>query len=133
MSDPAPPRRSSLVAILLGAALLSAAPVAQEPAELVLRGGRVVTVDDELGTVEALAAKDGRIVAVGSDEAIAAHIGEGTRIVELDGRLAIPGFVEGHGHFVGIGEAAQVLDLTKARSWEEIVDLVGEAARRTPA
>ena len=55
-----------------------------------------------------------------------------SHLIELRGRLAIPGFIEGHGHFVGLGEAMMNLDLSVARSWEEVIEIVGEAARRTP-
>jgi predicted amidohydrolase YtcJ len=119
-----------LLAALATATLLPLAAEAQEPADLVLRRGKIVTVDDALGTVEALAARGGRIVAVGSDEEITPHIGEATRVLDLGGKLAIPGFIEGHGHFIGIGEFAQVLDLTKARTWDEIVDLCRAAAEQ---
>ena len=55
--------------------------------------------------------------------------GAGTKIIDLRGRLAIPGFIEGHGHYLGLGDSKLVLDLTKARSWDDIVAQVGEAAR----
>ncbi|MEO1083396.1 MAG: amidohydrolase, partial [Acidobacteriota bacterium] len=71
------------------------APSAPENAvDLALLGGRVVTVGDAQPEAEALAAKDGRIVAVGSRAEIEEMVGEGTEVVELDGRLVIPGFDE---------------------------------------
>lgn len=103
-----------------------------EPADLVLRGGIVLTLDDALPRTEALAVRAGRIVAVGSDAQIAAWIGPQTRVVELAGRTAMPGFIEGHGHFFGLGQSRQQLDLASAQSWEEVVEQVAEAARRTP-
>jgi predicted amidohydrolase YtcJ len=81
---------------------------------------------------EAVASRGGRIVAVGSAADMRAHIGPQTRVVELAGRTVIPGFIEGHGHFVGLGEAKQNLDLTKAESWDAIVEMVRVAAERTP-
>jgi len=97
-------------------------------ADLVLLGGRIETVDPELGEVEALAARGGEVVAVGSDEEIERWVGPETRVIELEGRRALPGFVEGHGHFTDIGEALQILQLREARSWEEIVEQVAAAA-----
>ena len=49
-------------------------------------------------------------------------------MVELDGRMVIPGFIEGHGHFLSLGDAKSILDLTTVNSWEEIVDMVKVAA-----
>ncbi|TVP76082.1 MAG: amidohydrolase [Gemmatimonadales bacterium] len=96
-------------------------------ADLVLLDGKVVTLDDEMGEAEAVAVRDGRIVAVGSSAEIGEWVGSDTEVVELDGRLVIPGFVEGHGHFMGLGEARLTVDLSGTTSWEEIIALVEEA------
>ncbi len=102
---------------------------AQNPvADLVLHGGRVVTVDPAVPEGQAVAVVGDRIVAVGSDEEITAHIGPETRVIDLDGRLVVPGFIEGHGHFMGVGAAQLNLDLTAVRGWDEIVAMVGAAA-----
>jgi len=101
-----------------------------EPADLVLRNGKIVTVDDKIGTVQALAARGDRIVKVGSNVEIAKYVGDSTRVIDLKGKLAIPGFIEGHGHFTGIGRAKQVLDLMHVRNWEEVVAMVADAASR---
>ncbi len=98
-----------------------------EPADLVLRGGRVVTVDSTLPEAEAVAVRGNRIAAVGSDDEIADHIGSDTRVIELDGRLLIPGFIEGHAHFLSLGESKLNLDVGQAASWEELVALVETA------
>lgn len=121
--------RLRLASVLLGSVLtvVACAPKPQ-PADLVLRGGKVVTLDESQPGAEALAARDGRIVFVGSDEDVAGWIGEGTEIVELAGQLAIPGFIEGHGHFYGLGDSKLQLDLNGARDWDEIVAKVATAA-----
>jgi len=98
------------------------------PADLVLRGGRLVTEDAERPEATALAARDGRIVAVGGEADVRPLIGPKTRVVELNGRLAIPGFIESHAHFESIGRAAMILKLASAQSWVEVVQRVGEAA-----
>jgi predicted amidohydrolase YtcJ len=77
---------------------------------------------------EAIAVKGDRILAVGTDREIAAHRGRGTRLVDLAGRLAIPGFIEGHGHYMSLGRAKQRLELQHARNWEEILAAVKAAA-----
>ena len=100
------------------------------PADLVLLGGKIVTVDDRIGTVQALAARNGRILAVGTDAEMRRVIGKDTKVIQLDGRLAVPGFIEGHGHFTGIGNAMQILDLSKVDNWDQVVDMVGAAVKR---
>jgi predicted amidohydrolase YtcJ len=99
----------------------------QAAADLVLRGGTIATVDPALGTQQAIAVSGYRITAVGSNEEIQAYIGPDTRVVELDGRFAMPGFIEGHGHFMGLGRAKQILDLSLVRNWNEVVSTVAAA------
>jgi predicted amidohydrolase YtcJ len=101
-----------------------------EIADHVLTGGTVITVDEDQSEAEAIALKDGRILAVGSADAIAAHIGDSTEVVELNGRVVVPGFIEGHGHFLGLGQSLMTLDLMPTRSFGEIVDMVAEAAAK---
>ncbi len=97
------------------------------PADLVLRGGVVATVDAGDTMAEAVAIDDGWIVAVGSDEEVAAFIGAGTEVIELNGRFAAPGFIEGHGHYMGLGDSKTILDLTDAANWSAIVQMVADA------
>ncbi|MEE8587330.1 MAG: amidohydrolase [Acidobacteriota bacterium] len=126
-------RNWGIPAILLAGGLaLLAAGCASEPrqaADLVLYNGKVVTVDEAGTEAQAVAVKDGKILAVGSDDEIRSHIQEGTEEIDLEGRLAIPGFIEGHGHFMGLGNAKLILDLTKPKNWDEIVALVAEAVQ----
>jgi predicted amidohydrolase YtcJ len=117
----------------LAALVVLAAPPAlgQQTADLVLRGGKIVTMDDTNPQAQALAVIGDRVVAVGSDAQINGYVGSGTRVIDLGGRLAIPGFIEGHGHFMGIGGAKLILDLMTPTSWEEIVQMVADAAAET--
>lgn len=117
-------------------ASLPATSFAQEPQEehfdLVLIGGRIVTVDADVPEAQAMAVDDGRVVRLGTNEEIRRLVTEDTRVIDLDGRLAIPGFIEGHGHFLGVGDSAMQLDLRTARNWSDIVKLVAEAAKNSP-
>lgn len=115
--------------LALAAASSCSRPAPVAPADLVLRNGRIVTMDSVRAEAQAVAIAGHEIVAVGSDADIEAHVGEGTRVVDLGGRLAVPGFIEGHGHFMSLGEAKLILDLTAAASWDDIVAMVGAAAR----
>jgi predicted amidohydrolase YtcJ len=67
---------------------------------------------------------------VGGNDDIAAYVGPSTEVIDLAGRLAVPGFIEAHGHFTGIGSALMQLRLESTKSWEEIVGMVGAAAAK---
>jgi predicted amidohydrolase YtcJ len=84
------------------------------PAELVVRGGRIFTAVDHHPFAHALAAQGGRIVAVGDD--VDHLIGPGTRVLELEGRLALPGFHDAHTHLLGAGLMQDELSLLGERS-----------------
>jgi predicted amidohydrolase YtcJ len=121
-----------LTAVSLGARVTSQAPQgpAPAPADLVLRGGRIITLDDRTPNAQALAARDGAIVAIGSDAEIARFVGPATQVVDLAGQTAIPGFIEGHGHFNNVGQGKMNLELMNTKSWEEIVHQVALAVER---
>ena len=114
---------------LAAAAALSLASAAAAPAQwrpepdLILRGGEVRTVDAEDSIAEALAVKDGRLVAVGSAAEVSALAGPATRIVELDGRTVIPGLQDSHIHFLPLGlDITTGVELSYAESAEEIAE-----------
>ncbi len=111
--------------------LESAATPAVAPADLVLRGGKVATVDPALGNAEAIAVNGYQVTAVGGNDEIAAYIGPDTEVIELNGRFAMPGFIEGHGHLFSLGESKLILDLTEVSGWDEIVSMVAVAADKT--
>lgn len=96
-------------------------------ADLVLRNGTIVTLDEGIGTVQSLVVRGDRIVAVGSDEEMRRYVGPLTRVINLQGKLAIPGFIEGHGHFTGIGSSKLNLNLMQVENWDEVIELVKEA------
>jgi predicted amidohydrolase YtcJ len=102
-----------------------------EPADLVLLGGTVVTGDDSIPDGQALAARGGRIVAVGTDKEIRRYVGDSTEVVELAGATAFPGLIEGHAHYTGVGQAKLQLDLTTVANWDEIVAKVQAAVAQT--
>ena len=111
----------------MGATVISQTTPQVAPADLVLRGGRIVTLDAQTPEATALAARNGAIVALGTDAAIARYIGPATQVIDLAGQLAMPGFIEGHGHFTGVGENRINLDFMGTKSWDEIVHMVAVA------
>lgn len=112
---------------LLAVLVVGCDPGPADEADLVLRGGKIVTVDPSLPEAQALAAKDGRIVAVGSNADIDRFIGDGTEVVDLDGQLAIPGLIEGHAHFMNLGRFKLQLNLMDVANWDEVVSVVAAA------
>jgi predicted amidohydrolase YtcJ len=107
----------------------SGTPVPLTPADLVLQNGRIVTIDDTVPEAQALASSGDRIVFVGSTADVGKYIGAATKVIDLHGQFAIPGFIEGHGHFFGIGESKLGLDLTGTTSWNQIVQMVADAVK----
>lgn len=105
----------------------------ENTADLVLRGGKVVTMSDGLPEAEAVAIQGDRILAVGNNRVIGELVGDATRVIELKGRMVMPGLIEGHGHFTSLGESKMVLDLSRAETWEQIVDQVAAATETIPA
>ncbi len=124
------------VAVLLAANDRSVAQPATEQtqlavtADMVLRNGKIVTVDEALGELQAIAIRGDRILAVGSNEQMAAFISDSTSVVDLHGKLAIPGFIEGHGHFISLGRAKMNLDLMTVRNWDEVIQMVAAAVSK---
>lgn len=122
-------RPPALLPLALLALLPASACSPERPAaDLVLRGGTVATMDSARPHAEALAVRADTVVAVGSSGEIDDWIGSETRVLELEGRFAMPGFVESHGHFMGFGDFATQVDLMGTSSWREIVAAVDSAA-----
>jgi predicted amidohydrolase YtcJ len=120
--------KSRFLLVALCAIAANAAGAQQTRADLVLLHGDLFTVDSQHSRAQAIAVRGDRIAAVGSDAEIQRWVGPKTRVVDLHGRLAIPGFIDGHGHYTGLGESKLVLDLTKAHTWDDIVAQVRDAA-----
>lgn len=129
-------RKACVVALVASVAAVAwrQTPAAQapvvEPATLVLRNGTIVTVDDSAPDAQALAIRGDRIVAVGREADVRPFVGPGTRVIDLRGATAIPGIIESHGHFMGTGEAQRSLDLMSVANWDEVVAMVGTAAKQ---
>ena len=117
-----------LTGSLFCCSLVSAGPGNLKPAHLVLHNGTIVTVDSKRPRAEAIAVRGDLIVAVGTNDEIKSYIDASTQVIDLQGKTAIPGFIEGHGHFMGIGQAKMNLDLMKVKNWDEVVAMVKMAA-----
>jgi predicted amidohydrolase YtcJ len=118
---------------LLAFATLAAAGCARgvgTAADLILLNGQIVTLDANQPTAQAIAVTGDRITAVGSDADIRPLAGSDTEVIDLRGRLVVPGFIEGHGHFLQLGRSKTILDLSGAPTWDAIVASVAVAAGR---
>ena len=129
--------RTLILAIALFVTVTSVAHVATQsqvpqpsPATLVLRNGSIVTADDARPTAQAMAVNGDTIVALGTNAEIARYVGPNTQVIDLAGQMAMPGFVESHAHFNGIGQAKLGLELMSTTSWEQIVAMVRDAAAK---
>ena len=101
-------------------------------ADLVLRGGRIATMDAARSWASALAVRDGRIVAVGPDERSRACIGPRTRVIDLRGRTVTPGFQDAHVHPVHGGLAMLRCDLHSDAESGQGFDVIEAYARSHP-
>lgn len=115
-----PTSRRTLLAgagALAGASLIggrSMAQTARDASTAVFTGGPILTIDDAMPTAEAVAVRNGVIVAVGSLDAARAAAGRGARTVNLDGRTLLPGFFDPHGHVAMVGLQARYANLLPA-------------------
>lgn len=126
------PRTScgTLIAMALAGAIACREP---EPVTLALVGGRIWTGDAGRPWAEAVAVSGDRIMAVGSSEEIRARAGADARMIELNGRLVVPGLGDSHTHFLSGGFVLLGLDLRYADTPEEFVRRIGEFASKLPA
>lgn len=101
------------------------------PADLVLRGGKVVTVDEDFSIREAVAVRGDKIVFVGSNEDIEKYILPSTTVIDLKGQLVLPGLIDAHAHLHSLGEELTSLNVTGSTSYQEIIDSVALKVQAT--
>ena len=91
---------------LLVLALLSLSAAAQGAgtADTILINGKIATVDDRFTMAQALAIKDRRIIASGSNDAVRKHAGASTKVIDLKGRTVVPGLIDNHSHWIRAAE-----------------------------
>jgi predicted amidohydrolase YtcJ len=132
-------KRTPFISLIVGTAVAALASVqlggmrqqpAGPPADLVLTNGKIVTVETALPEAQAVAIVGDRIADIGSSADMKRHVGPKTEVIDLKGQLVLPGFIEGHGHFTGVGQAELNLKLMKVSSWQEIVSMVEAAAKK---
>lgn len=115
--------------LLVAAMLLLSSCNPPETADLILINGNIYTVDTSHPRVEAIAIKGDRILRTGTTAEIERLKTDKTEVIDLKGQFVMPGFIEGHGHFSGLGASLINLNLLKSKSWNEIVQAVAEKAK----
>lgn len=99
-------------------------------ADFVINNGNIYTVDKGNPKAEAVAIINDSIAFVGTNRQVESWIGDHTQVLDLQGKTMTPGWIEGHAHFMGIGENKMNLDLLQVKSYEEMVQMVAEAAQK---
>lgn len=112
--------------------LTLAAPLAAQPADLIVVNARVYTADDARPLAEAFAVRDGKVAFVGSSREARALGGPSTRVVDLDGRTVIPGMVDAHAHYGGLAQTLSTVDLMGVPSYDELIARVRARAAALP-
>ena len=118
---------------LVAAVLLSAAPLIAADADFILHSGKIVTVDSTFSIAEAVAVKNGRIVAVGrTADVLARERGSKTQVIDLKGQTVLPGLTDTHTHPLGAALSEHNSPFAVLRSFGEIRNYIREQAAKTP-
>ena len=99
-------------------------------ADLALINGRIWTGDATRPWAEAVASRGERLIAVGANADIQNLVTNGTRVIDLQGKLALPGFIDDHTHFINGGFQLLSVDLRDASTQQEFARRIGEQARK---
>jgi hypothetical protein len=102
---------------------------APKPFDLLITNGVIHTMNEDQPQASSVGIIDGKIVYVGDESGITKRIAGHTRLLDLNGLTMTPGWIEGHGHFMGMGYNKLQLDLMYANSYQELVDMVEAAVK----
>ena len=120
----------SKVSISASILLLAVSSASAQQADFVARNGNFWTVDEANPTAEAVASLNGRLIYVGSDDGVSAHIGPDTTVIDLDGAFATPGFYDNHVHFEGTGRLLYGLNLLDVSDEASFVERIRDVHER---
>ncbi len=104
----------------------------QEQVDLIITNANIYTVDNAFSKTEAFAVKDGKFVATGTTKEITAAY-TSTQAIDAVGQTILPGLIDGHCHFYGLGQNLQVVDLVGTTSFDEVIARVEAFARANPS
>lgn len=120
-AKPSLPMRLPIV-VLAACLLFSCAK--KSPADLIVSGGKIYTMNPAQPEVEAVAVTGTKIVFAGSQQDAMSYRGDNTQLIDLQGKTMTPGLIEGHGHIMGLGYNELNLNLSDVKSYEELVERV---------
>ncbi len=107
--------------------------VSDEKATLVLKNGSVYTLEEDQPTAEAIAAKGGEIIFVGSNDDVEQYVGDDTEVIDLDGKMVSPGFMDGHTHPSGLWpDKLFSVDLSSLNTHEEYMKAIADFMDKNP-
>jgi len=101
-------------------------------ADLVILNANVITLNPRQPRAQALAVKEGKIVAAGSNDEVGGYVDGETRVLDVDGKTVVPGFVDCHVHMTGFGQQLQALDLRDVKSIGDMKDRIRRYAENNP-
>jgi predicted amidohydrolase YtcJ len=101
-----------------------------QPGDIVFMGGTIYTVNSGQPRVQAVVVNNSIVTFAGSEREARQYIGDKTQVVNLQGKTMTPGFIEGHGHLLGIGYNELNLDLLSVKNYEELVEKVQQAVNK---
>ncbi|MGJ8685260.1 MAG: amidohydrolase [Nonlabens sp.] len=111
----------NLYFLLLSVILISCGEQ-QETADLVIKNAKIYTVDENFSTATAMAVKDGKILATGTNADMEVY--SVTQTIDAQGKAIVPGLIDGHCHFYGLGQQLQRVDLVGTKSYDEVLQRV---------
>ena len=117
----------NLLPLVLLSILISCTP--PEPVDLIITNGQIYTANDATPNVEAVVIKEGKIIYAGDKSGLSKYEGE---TLDLNGKTLLPGMHEGHAHLMSVGNNLLNVDLMKAQTYAEAIELVRERAANTP-
>lgn len=124
-------KNCTLLILVVFAGLFASCRNNEPAADLIIYGGTIYTVNDKEPVAEAVAVRGDTIVFVGSSsEALKQFKDDSTRLIDLKGQILTPGFIEGHGHMMGVGYNELDLNLMDVKSYDELIQRVKEAAAK---
>ncbi|RMD91301.1 MAG: amidohydrolase, partial [Calditrichaeota bacterium] len=123
---------NSISTLIFIALIFSYMGCGKQKADLVLKNGIIYTVDENNSKAEAIAIAGDKILAVGSNADIEEYVDDNTQVIDLQRKTVVPGFVDAHYHFLGVGRREFQLNLDGTRSLEEFLARVKAEAEKTP-
>lgn len=117
--------------VVLSGLIILASCSSQPPADIVIRGGTIYTMEPSTPIVAAVAVSKEKIVFAGSAADVEKYVGKETEVIDLAGKTMTPGFIEGHGHIMGLGYNELNLNLADVKSYEELVARVKAAVEKS--